>query len=317
MGGGITKSLLTSKREETILKSQIENPICMISHLLERHETHQCSFGPKSISAEQGNLAVATVLNIKVGARVRKNPNWDSTWDQFEDYHPPSIGSGSVIGWVDQSGQFNGNFELTDSVSQFANVLWDGDDHSLPYPIGWSNAYWLAVEIGSHSEMSGSPADKSQPPGQVVKNIQNGLIFDVKQGYLVAGNDIATGKTREEARAIIQWESVNRLRSKYISLSRGEMEGEWVQLHSEDTRYFHKGVTIMKKRETSSLGYGGMYTNAYHNMNHQTVGLQEYEKGSLLDYCWRLEHALPRMGSIDQRLSAHAITRLRKLCKRD
>ena len=94
---------------------------------------------------EPGGKETLDKDNVAVGARVTRNPNWDEDWGA-KTIHPPTGKVGTVVGYTDKDKNvFPADSEhINDAYALLAAVVWDGDEVSRKYRIGFGNEYWLA-----------------------------------------------------------------------------------------------------------------------------------------------------------------------------
>jgi hypothetical protein len=119
---------------------------------------------PKLSSSSSDGQVAATAADLFVGAKVVRNPTWDSQWGDL-DIHPPRLWTGTVLGWTsaDAAGAVAAHGEgMGESARQgwagLAKVCWDDhESHGAPeYRIGFASEYWLAMAAGGGTAGSSS-----------------------------------------------------------------------------------------------------------------------------------------------------------------
>ena len=101
-------------------------------------------------AAEATSADLITPQTVSVGARVRRNPLWNAIWGNDSDKHPPMGAEGTVVGYLDDSGQPHGEGmegSAAEGLKQLARVEWDEfrTGSSAEYRIGLNDEYWLSA----------------------------------------------------------------------------------------------------------------------------------------------------------------------------
>ena len=101
-------------------------------------------------AAEATSADLITPQTVSVGARVRRNPLWNASWGDDSGKHPPMGAEGTVVGYLDDSGQPHGEGmegSAAEGLKKLARVEWDEfrTGSSAEYRIGLNDEYWLSV----------------------------------------------------------------------------------------------------------------------------------------------------------------------------